>query len=1008
MGDQPKVDKNIDRLKNTTIPEVRSESINDLMTLVSGNPCLDLGQKGISVLLTLIRTYLEEDVDLTRTALQILQTVLNPPPTSVQNTALQNADMLLQANVLQLLFRLVDCKDMFIRLFTIQIFLALHTLSPEPVEQGILALRGVDSFVQILADRATEEALRNEVILLLLALSRTSEPLQTLVAFQGALEACFGIVFQEGLDEGSIVVSDCLQVMLSVLKSDLSKHALELVRVLLSSEKEITAMQEALHGAGVTQGLLAVVTHRHAPDQAKQMALTILARAIRGHLPSQASLMQAQAISSALGPRPSSQSLQSPLHPAPTAASAPLTYLTVLALSASTPKYAERGGEVASHQLLFLREAAFETLMAFLEKNADGQLFLAQSFALPAPPQPQAGRGSGTSGVVQGPSAGWYLAQALLSCPFAVTAAHRLPPTATPDDLDSSLRTTWNASLLIARILRSRPESKSRLLSCPAPAPLDQLPGVDTGGGLLPACIRLLMGLLATPPCGGQQQQGQGAVETPLAVVIGVMYLIAQWLEECPGAVGALCADPRAVWMLVDLITGKFPTTGYPEPPAPKSPSPASLYPPVPVPCLSHPGWAAHPEIALFASLLLAEALEYHPRNAGLALSHHELLPRLLDPSLQQFVQATCEAVTRRLVAHFQEGATPAPAVAPPASAPAPPSSGAVHPSSSSPSVSASPVAASPAPESETLTAGSPGHGKYPSCIAGHSTPFGHSLAGQDSRPSLYRPGFESRSAVASPAPASGPVVTNQPAPVGPMAIPPGPAVERELTRLRAECAQRTSELEILREELGMCKEMIRQQDGALTKSRTEREQLIKQHEQAMVRCRCPIFGCIFFFWMSHNFPVRCLLQDKPHSSKRSRTEREQLIKQHEQAMLFFFFFWMSHNFPDLCQPPKSPEYTLIFLVRPIIFRPTVTPQKMARDCDEYCGLDELRIDLQMELLIFCTGETYRILGGIRPPDCDREVLFGVQRVPRGVFRCRISFTIFTETLSDPQSLRTL
>ncbi|KAJ4459136.1 hypothetical protein PAPYR_4936 [Paratrimastix pyriformis] len=53
-----------------------------------------------------------------------------------------------------------------------------------------------------------------------------------------------------------------------------------------------------------------------------------------------------------------------------------------------------------------------------------------------------------------------------------------------------------------------------------------------------------------------------------------------------------------------------------------------------------------------------------------------------------------------------------------------------------------------------------------------------------------------------------------------------------------------------------------------------------------------------------------------------------------------------------------------------------------------------------------------------RPPDCDREVLFGVQRVPRGVFRCRlllffdgrlqISYTIFTETLSDPQSLRTL
>jgi len=107
------VERNIDRLKNTMLPEVRSETLNELLEQVLANPSLDLGQTGISVLATTLRSHGFEDVDIGRTGLQIVQNVLSSAldaDVMAQNTARTTAEYFLKAS-----FSHIFCANFFIR-----------------------------------------------------------------------------------------------------------------------------------------------------------------------------------------------------------------------------------------------------------------------------------------------------------------------------------------------------------------------------------------------------------------------------------------------------------------------------------------------------------------------------------------------------------------------------------------------------------------------------------------------------------------------------------------------------------------------------------------------------------------------------------------------------------------------------------------------------------------------------------------------------------------------------
>jgi hypothetical protein len=67
--------------------------------------------------------------------------------------------------------------------------------------------------------------IRNETLLLLISLTRGSEDLRKIVAFEGAFERCFNIVREEGASDGGIIVQDCLELCNNLLRGSPSNQS---------------------------------------------------------------------------------------------------------------------------------------------------------------------------------------------------------------------------------------------------------------------------------------------------------------------------------------------------------------------------------------------------------------------------------------------------------------------------------------------------------------------------------------------------------------------------------------------------------------------------------------------------------------------------------------------------------------------------------------------------------------------------------------------------------------
>ncbi|KAL4879353.1 p115 like vesicle tethering protein [Aspergillus karnatakaensis] len=96
---------------------------------------------------------------------------------------------------------------------------------PERTQECILtAPLGIPRLVSALAD--AREPVRNEALLLLIALTPGSEELQKLVAFENAFESVCSLIESEGgLTHGSEVVGDCLSLLANLLKLNIPNQS---------------------------------------------------------------------------------------------------------------------------------------------------------------------------------------------------------------------------------------------------------------------------------------------------------------------------------------------------------------------------------------------------------------------------------------------------------------------------------------------------------------------------------------------------------------------------------------------------------------------------------------------------------------------------------------------------------------------------------------------------------------------------------------------------------------
>ncbi len=74
---------------------------------------------------------------------------------------------------------------------------------------------GMMRLVDVLDD--PREEIRNELLLLLLKITDSNAEIQNSVAFQDGFERLVRIIDSEGVDEGGIIIKDCLQIVFNLV-----------------------------------------------------------------------------------------------------------------------------------------------------------------------------------------------------------------------------------------------------------------------------------------------------------------------------------------------------------------------------------------------------------------------------------------------------------------------------------------------------------------------------------------------------------------------------------------------------------------------------------------------------------------------------------------------------------------------------------------------------------------------------------------------------------------------
>lgn len=167
----------------------------------------------------------------------------------VDQFSLWITDALTQTDeIIRSLFLFLESKTFHIRLYTIQLLEALISTRPLRTREVILNIpTGVSTLVGLLTD--VNEPIRDEAILLLMAVVNDNSHFQKLVAFENIFETLFSIIDDEGGLRGSLVVNDCLSLINNILRYNTSNqtlffetgnlaHIMHLLREPLSQEEE--------------------------------------------------------------------------------------------------------------------------------------------------------------------------------------------------------------------------------------------------------------------------------------------------------------------------------------------------------------------------------------------------------------------------------------------------------------------------------------------------------------------------------------------------------------------------------------------------------------------------------------------------------------------------------------------------------------------------------------------------------------------------------------------------
>ncbi|KIW66017.1 hypothetical protein PV04_08225 [Phialophora macrospora] len=170
-----------------------------------------------------------EDWDTIKIVLETLLGLFEPDensPEASEEITLWLADEFTQRqdNITALL-DLLEANEFYLRLYVLQILSHISTARPQRTQEAIFAAPlGVSRITNVLDDR--REAVRNEALVLLVALTPTSAEIQKVVAFENAFDRIFALVDGDGgLTHGSTTVQDCLSLLANLLNLNTSNQS---------------------------------------------------------------------------------------------------------------------------------------------------------------------------------------------------------------------------------------------------------------------------------------------------------------------------------------------------------------------------------------------------------------------------------------------------------------------------------------------------------------------------------------------------------------------------------------------------------------------------------------------------------------------------------------------------------------------------------------------------------------------------------------------------------------
>ncbi|KAK5940313.1 Vesicle-mediated ER to Golgi transport protein [Knufia obscura] len=163
-----------------------------------------------------------EDPDTLKIVLETLLMLFEPDATSPEaseDIALWLADefAMRQDNITALL-ELLEKSEFYLRLYALQILSQVCAARPQRAQEAISAAPdGPSRIIEVMKDK--REAVRNEALLLLIAITPTSAELQKVVAYEEGFDHVFAIIDAEGgLTHGATTVQDCLSLLSNLLK----------------------------------------------------------------------------------------------------------------------------------------------------------------------------------------------------------------------------------------------------------------------------------------------------------------------------------------------------------------------------------------------------------------------------------------------------------------------------------------------------------------------------------------------------------------------------------------------------------------------------------------------------------------------------------------------------------------------------------------------------------------------------------------------------------------------